>query len=1046
MIDIAGLLQPELTELNRLPMRAPLVPVATAADAFAGNDAPKRMSLDGDWMFRLVDHPEQAPNGWMKPSGSRKGWRTVAVPGCWTRQDTGDQPHYTNIIMPWPLDPPAAPAHNPTGLHVTTFDPPKSWKNHQVVLHLGGAESIVVVWCNGSFVGMGKDSRLPSEFDITPHLTSGTNTLAVMVIRYGDVTWIEDQDHWWHAGLHRSVHLEARPKVHVRDIAVVADYDHTTAAGSLTVTVDVPNADGWSVRVSARKATGRKNLFKPVTAKVDAWQHHTGAFEQLLGAYAFTGTQARVEIGADALATVDPWTAETPTRYRVVVELLNPTGKVTEAHLVWTGFRRVEVRDRRLLINGQPILVAGVNRHDHHHDTGKTLTVDELRDDLLTMKRNNINAVRTAHYPNDHRLLDLCDELGLYVVDEANVESHARLASLALDERFGHAIIERTRRMVLRDRNHPSIIGWSLGNEAGHGPSHDAAAAWVKRVDPTRFVQYEGAVQERFSVNNPVLDLGPPSASERLATDIVCPMYSPIDICVEWAAWAEKTKQDDRPLILCEYSHAMGNSNGSLSDYFDAFRTQPALGGGFVWDWRDQGLAEVDNDGRAYWAYGGHFGDEPNDVNFNINGLVGPDGTPHPALRELAWCARPVATTRRSGSTIRIENRRHHRNIDDLEMHWTLLVDGLETRSGTRTVAGLTAGSHRDIQLKLGKLPASGEQHLTIQWRLKSATSWARSGHCVAWDQLELRKARPAARPKPRQTTEPVVTKTDGSLIHVGAGTTTLSIDSASGTITQITLRNKPVIVGDITASLWRAPTDNDGVKQGWMSAVAGARLKWMAWGLHDLAVNLEALSVTATKGGSVRIRRKRSLSGTDDAAIHEQEIQLHPDGIIDFGESIKLPKTWEDLPRVGVRFEADASLTHVDWFGLGPDETYPDRASAATAGSWSTSIDQQYHPYVVPQEHGAHIDTRHASLRGSRRDRPALQIDADEPFVFTARFHHDSDLGNATTLADLVRNDRAEVHIDTAIRGLGTGACGPDVLPPYQIHGHTHRWSWRLL
>ena len=1047
MIDIAAVLQPELTELNRLPMRAPLKPVTNATAAFADQPSPNRQSLDGSWSFRLVDNPSSAPKNWMQPEASRRGWRSIDVPGCWTRQDTGDQPHYTNIVMPWPLDPPEAPVENPTGLYVTTFGCPSTWRDQNVVVHLGGAESIAMVWCNGEFVGMGKDSRLPSEFDLTPYLVApkrggGENTLAIMVIRYGDVTWIEDQDHWWHAGLHRSVHIEARPRVHVRDIVVVADYDPESGRGTLTVDADVPNAGGWSVRVSARAATGRTNLFKPVTATLDSWQHNTGAFEQLLGAYAFRGSRA--EVAVDDLR-VEPWTAETPTRYRVVVELLNPSGQVTEAHLVWVGFRRVEVRDRRLLINGQPILIAGVNRHDHHHETGKTLTLAELRDDLVTMKRHNINAVRTAHYPNDHRLLDLCDELGLYVVDEANVESHARLASLALDERFAPAIIERTRRMVLRDRNHPCVIGWSLGNESGHGPAHDAAAAWIRNIDPTRFVQYEGAVQHRFSVNDPVLSAEAPGRSERLTTDIVCPMYTPIDICMAWATWAEATGEDDRPLILCEFSHAMGNSNGSLNEYFEAFRSQPALGGGFLWDWRDQGLAEVDDAGRKYWAYGGHFGDHPNDVNFNINGLVGPDGSPHPALRELAWCARPVATTHRSGSTIRVQNRRSHQDLNDLELHWTLLVDGVETRSGKQSVKGLGPGQHRDLKLVPGHRPSTGEQHLNCQWRLQSKTAWAPAGHVVAWDQARLRKARAAAPPK---AGAPAIVETQGTQTTIAGGPTSVGVDQSTGALTGIDMYGKRMVEGDISASLWRAPTDNDGVKQGWMSNVAGTRLKWISWGLHDLAHKLVSLSIAQTKSGT-RIRRSRALEGTHEAATHRQDIYVGAKGTIVFEEHIKLPRSWTDLPRLGVRFETSPSITHIDWYGPGPDESYPDRASSAAVGIWSSTIADQYHPYVVPQEHGAHIDTRWATLRSAasinRSKGSACRIEADTPVVFTARFHHDAQLSAATTLADLEMSERAEVHVDHSIRGLGTGACGPDVLDDYRITGRTHSWRWVL-
>ena len=633
MIDAAALLQPELFEINRLPARPPLEPYPTAADARADAGSPWRRTLDGEWRFRLVDSPDAAPTRWTAPTTSDARWRTIAVPGCWTRQATGDLPHYTNIVMPWPdTDAPYTPPHNPTGLYRTTFRVPRAWRGRDVVLHLGGFESVAVVWCNGTFVGLGKDSRLPSEFDLTPMLTTGENLLAVMVIRWSDATWIEDQDHWWHAGLHRSVHLEARARTRLDDVHLDADYDPRARTGSLRVTGRLNTApDGHTMRVSLETVGGRR-IGRAATTPIDD-RARGSALAEVLSAEDFRGHLAVVAF--DELA-VDPWTAETPVRYRVVTELLDADGEVVEAHATLVGFRRVELADRRLMVNGVPVKILGVNRHDHHPETGKTVTVDEMRDELVLMKRHNLNAVRTAHYPNDHRLLDLCDELGLYVIDEANVECHGREKALAHDPRYEAAILARITRMVIRDRNHPCIIGWSLGNESGHAPVHDAAAAWIHRVDPGRFVHHEGA--ERWRNASPAKAWRrPPTESERASNDVLTAMYPPIATLVEWARWAEKTGLDDRPMLICEYSHAMGNSNGSLDRYLDAFWNEPAMAGGFVWDWRDQGLAEHDERGRFYWAYGGHFGDEPNDANFCINGLVGPDLTLHPVMRELAW-------------------------------------------------------------------------------------------------------------------------------------------------------------------------------------------------------------------------------------------------------------------------------------------------------------------------------------------------------------------------------------------------------------------------
>ncbi len=955
----------------------------------------------------------------MVPATKDDRWREVAVPGCWTRQDVGDLPHYTNIIIPWPgLEPPEVPSENPTGLYRTEFRVPAAWRRRQVVVHLGGAESLAVVWCNGEFVGMGKDSRLPSEFDLTPHLIEGDNLLAVMVVRYCDATWIEDQDHWWHAGLHRSCFIEARGRRRIDDLTVRADFDAEAGRGSLTVAASVVGGAGALIRVSLETDSGR-GIGRPVEAAVE-FAEGGDEFEQLLEAY---GYQGPVAAGSMADLAVEPWSAERPTRYRVLTELLDAKGAVIEAHATWTGFRHIEISDRRLLINGTPIVINGVNRHDHHHDTGKTLTVDEMRADLVTMKQHNINAVRTAHYPNDHRLLDLCDELGLYVVDEANVESHARLASLTQDDRWTHAVTERTRRMVLRDKNHPSVIGWSLGNESGHGPGHEAAAGWVRRVDPTRFVQYEGAVGGRFAVN--ALQDGSSTAlaaseAERRVTDVVCPMYTPIDIIVGWAQWAERTGADDRPLILCEYSHAMGNSNGSLAEYVDAFHAEPALGGGFIWDWRDQGLAETDERGRFYWAYGGHFGENLHDANFCINGLVGPDGTPHPAMRELLWASRPVVAEPAGGRRVRVTNRRHFTSTDDLRLRWSLDVDGRSVETGTLDV-DLAPGQSSTITIPTTvKRSRDAEAHLLVEWITRRASPWADRGHVVGWDQFAL------------PTNSRTAAKTRGSV----------RVETTYSGFEGIWVGDRQVIDGDITASLWRAPTDNDGVKQGWMSGVRGTRSWWLKLGLDELEVVTDGIARRTNDDGET-ITLRRRLIGPKGEATHRTVVTL-VDGRASFAERVVVPKEWKDLPRVGVRFEVPVGFDQLEWFGLGPHETYPDRRRSGVVRRWRSTVADQYHEYVVPQEHGAHEATRWFALRDDRGG--GLRIDALAPLSFSARSHHDAALTSAHTIAELERADTVEVHVDVAQRGLGTAACGPDTLAPYIVGGGTYAWSWSIV
>ncbi len=1039
MLGVKELLVPELTELNRLPARASFTAFPTAQEARSGEESPWRLNLDGNWNFLLVDSPDDAPPGWADRDTDVSDWVEIDVPGCWTRQGVGDLPHYTNVVMPWPeLDPPDTPEHNPSGLYRTSFDLPDDWSDRSVVVHLGGAESMAVVWCNGSFVGMGKDSRLPSEFDLTSLVGPGDNTLAVMVVRYSDATWIEDQDHWWHAGLHRSVHLEARGPVSLGDLDVTADYDPSTGDGELSVVASaVGHRPEISLRVSLETMSGEP-VGETCIARFERAETG-GHFEQLLAAYGFGGQQARV---AATVEKPDPWTTESPSRYRVVVELLDPDGRVIEAAIVATGFRRVEVLDRRLLINGRPVLINGVNRHDHDPITGKTLTVGQLKADLVAMKRHNINAVRTAHYPNDHRLLDLCDELGLWVIDEANVESHARLRSLATDDRYHHAIVDRVRRMVKRDRNHPSVIGWSLGNESGHGPAHDAAAAWVRHFDPTRFLHYEGALEPRFSLHGPAgADLGcqAPSPSERLVTDLVCPMYAPIDVIVGWASWAETTQLDDRPLVLCEYSHAMGNSNGSLAEYAEAFHAHAALAGGFVWDWRDQGLAETDSEGRSFWAYGGHFGDEPNDVNFCINGLVGPDLLPHPGLRELQWAFRPVVAAASGSREVEFTNRRVFISNSDLLLSWKLRVDGVVVEEGVLDCV-IAPGQTVAIDHPHTTDPApDSECHLDFVWATLHDSDWSPAGLVVGWDQIRVGSPPTQSRDQYRPTRNATVSAHDDRTV-VTAGDIEVVVVPDVG-LGGITIGGAAVVEGDVTAHLWRPPTDNDGVSHGWMSQIAGVRRRWLDWGLDSIGHVTDSIDIEETAEG-IYIELRRRLVGLTDEARHHTRILVSAD-CVRFEEQLEIPDAWDDLPRVGVRFECPARLDHLKWLGIGPDETYPDRRSAATVGVWSSTVDDQYHPFAFPQEHGNHVDTRWFTLTADGLD--GLRVESERSFDFSARRHHDTELTAATTLADLRAGSTVEVHIDQAVRGLGTGACGPDTLSPYRVGPGSHQWNWTV-
>lgn len=1031
-LSLSQLLQPQLTAIGRLSMRSNLTAYPSEA-ALAARQSPWRRSLDGAWRFQLLAKPEQAPRNWATVPTNSEPWRSIQVPGVWTRQNTGDLPHYANWQMPFDCQkPPAIPDDNPTGLYRYALQVPSDWSERQTVLHIGGFESMALVWCNGVFVGMGKDSRLPSEFDLSAAVRPGDNQLAIMVTRWCDATWIEDQDHWNHGGLHRSVWVETRAQTRVGDIAVETDFEPETQTGFARIKVDVEGASqGYSVRARMEDDQG-ETFGESAPVPIEQFDTSQPLGQQWAQSYAFHGYSAKLEF---SVADAKPWSAETPTRYRIVTELLDAEQVCQEVHETWIGFNRIETSGRRLSVNGKPIVLIGVNRHDHHPENGKTCSANDIRSELVMMKRHNINAIRTAHYPNDPVLLDLADELGFYVIDEANVECHARWSEVAKQPEFLPAIVERTTRMIARDRNHPCIIGWSLGNEAGHGPAHDAAAAAARHLDPTRFVHYEGAVSLRLSFpfgRSPDTTQKPPSAKERAATDLVCPMYPPIDHIVEWSRWAEETGSDDRPLILCEFSHAMGNSNGSISAYVDAFYAEPALAGGFVWDWRDQGLAETAPNGRFYWAYGGHFGDTPNDANFNINGLVGPDGTPHPALREYQWSARPIIANMESAEQVTFKNRRAFKDTSDLRLEWKLLRDGVAVESGELDPViepGQTVALSPEFQVDMD---SAYEWHLSLVWRLAEDCSWAPAGHVVAWDQFLMKEAVKIA-PQPTRR-RPMARPLEHHELIINFG--------SDGAIASVLDQQGPMINGPITPCVWRAPTDNDGGKPGARPLFQNKAAEWVSYGLNSLVPDPVG-TFDLPRDFGLALGFERHWKNADNEGLVHQSAWSFVEGRTVIDETIIVPDTWKDLPRVGVRFEVPGRFKRLEWYGLGPDESYPDRHGAQTAGLWSSTVAEQYHPYVRPQEYGAHEQCRWFRLLDETG--AGFQITLPKPLSFSARLYHDVDLSEAETVAELNASATTEVHIDVGMRGLGTAACGPDALPEYLLGPGTYSFRWEL-
>ena len=936
---------PELASLNRLP------PTATLARSQGHTRA-----LDGRWELHVAARPEEAA----RALATTRRWNEVDVPGLWTMQGFG-RPHYTNVVMPFASPPPTVPEQNETGIYRRQFTVPRGWRSRPVVLHFGGVEGALYVLVNGEPVGIAKDSRTPAEFDISAIVRhDGPNELVAVVVRWSDASFVEDQDQWWHAGISRSVRLVSPS---IRDVEVRADMD-----GTLKVL-----ASSGDVRVLDQR--GRLAA--------------SGAIE----AGVFTG-----EVRAPRL-----WSAEDPALYTLEV--------TSEGETVTTGFgfRTIEIRDRHLLLNGEPVLIAGVNRHEHDDTHGRVISRESMERDVRLMKQFNVNAVRTSHYPDDPYWLELCDRFGLYVVDEANIESHAFYNELCRDPRYRNQWVERVANMVERDKNHPSIVFWSLGNESGYGPNHDAAAGWVRARDESRPLHYEGAIAHDWS-------------GGRAATDVVCPMYADVGVIESWAA---ARTDDPRPLILCEYSHAMGNSNGGLSDYFAAFERHDALQGGFIWEWVDHGIRQVDADGREYWAYGGDFGDVPNDANFCADGLVWPDRTPHPALHELKFLAQPVRVTPSPGGRFRIENRHFYVSLDQYRGEWELTGDGRRRKGGRLPALRAGPGETMDVQLDLP--PGDGERFVTFRFFLRKATEWAPAGHEVAWQQVPLRGRR--ARPRKAR---PVAASCNGVL---EAGAARARIDLDTGLLTELGVDGRNLIVVGPQLQLWRAPTDNDGLPQV-PSRRSGVLPRWLELGLDRLQPEL--VSAHVARNAVEVVHRAGAL------ATHRQRYVLRASGELEVENVVELAPELRDVPRIGVVLTLVPGLERLTWYGRGPWEAYSDRLASTVVGRFESTVTDEYVPYILPQEHGHHPDVRRLLLADD--DGGGLEVHGRPVIGFGASHFTAADLTAARHTNELEPRAEVVLSLDHAQRGLGTASCGPDTAPQYRLLRERYAFAYALL
>ncbi len=926
---------PAINQLNRETMHAHFVPYSSEKAALNKDISGKRThSLNGTWKFHFSQNPAARPESFYKSEYNISGWADITVPGSWELQGF-DAPIYTDTRYPFPANPPYVPHdYNPVGSYKTTFTVPENFNGHDIILHFGGVESAFYCWINGELVGYSEDSRLPAEFLISKYLKSGENQLAVEVYRYCDGSYLEAQDYWRYSGIERDVMLIARPKVRIKDFEIKADLVNDYQDGILEINIALDNRTAVKgTGVQLKLSDGNKTIVASSFLKAKSNTDTLLSFNKIL-------------------PQVKQWTAETPDLYTLVVSTTDKNGNITESFTHHFGFRKVEIRNGRLLINGVPILVKGVNRHEHNMHTGRTITRESMIEDIRLMKLFNINAVRCSHYPNYSEWYELCDEYGIYLVDEANIESHGMTDhpttnKLADWENWDIPFNERMQRMVERDKNFTSIITWSLGNESGYGKHFETIYQWAKQRDPSRPVQYEGG-------------------GVRGLSDIYCPMYARV-----WALRQWVNERQERPMILCEYAHAMGNSVGNLNDYWDLIYKYENLQGGFIWDWVDQTFARKDENERNIWAYGGDMGfvGVANDSNFCANGLVAADRSLHPHIWEVKRVYQYIhfENIPFSENAVRITNRHDFVSSDIYDYTWEIKADGRILYDGILNVPPVKPHEATDVKISLS--PFKGEPETEYFLHLTAITKHPAplvpKGHVVATAQWKL----------PIETTHADIHKTTGTWtlsenkesITFNSSVAIISFSKANGELSGYQINNKEYLLEGFRPNFWRPMTDNDVANR------TGERCKiWQDAG-ENLTVQKFIYKLSDNKqNGFVSV----TYSMPEQESICHIEYTIYTDGVIKTEFTFEPGnKSLPEMPRFGMRTILKEEYENMTWLGRGPHENYWDRKSSANIDLYQSTVWEQYHPYVRAQETGNKTDVRWVALQN--KDGEGLLIKA---------------------------------------------------------------------
>ncbi|HEX2851718.1 MAG TPA: glycoside hydrolase family 2 TIM barrel-domain containing protein [Opitutaceae bacterium] len=1056
----------QVFQINRERARATFVPFADAAQALKGErtDSPWFRSLNGDWRFHWVPRPEVRPVDFFRTDFDDSGWKFLSVPSNWETNGYGT-PIYASSGYTFKIDPPrvmsepkpdytAFKERNPTGSYRRTFELPAAWAGRRVFVHFAGVQSAFYVWVNGERVGYSEGSMSPAEFDITPHVRAGSNLIAVEVYRYSDGSYLEDQDMWRFGGIHREIFLYSTGDVRLRDFAVRTDFDADLRDATLRIEPKLAVYNdralaGWTVKAQLFDARGQPVFAQPLTQAAEPIfnrDFQAGVLNDRTpqrGLPKFGWLEGKVSAPAK-------WNAETPALYRLVLTLHDDKGAVVEAAGTNVGFRKIEIRNGQLLINGQPVRLRGVNRHEMDPDRGHAVTYEQMVRDITLMKQANINAVRGCHYPNDPRWNDLCDRYGLYMIDEADLETHGVRGLLASDPQWHGAFLDRAIRLAERDKNHPSVIFWSMGNEAGYGPNFAAISAWLKQFDPTRPIHYEGAQ-------------GKPT--DPLTVDVISRFYPRVQAAylnpespesagverAENARWERllsiaRDPADNRPVLTSEYAHAMGNALGNLQEFWDEIYSHPRMLGGFIWEWADEGLRKRAADGTPFIAYGGDFGDKPNLGVFCIKGIVDSDRAPTPKYWEVKKVYQPLkiagANSKPGQTTVRVTNRHHFTDLRELDARWTVMCDGAVVQSGVLPAVTLAPGAEADVAVPVQPVaqPVAGADYwLRVSFHTREKTAWAAAGHEIGWEQLKLEVATHTETAVPSSVFPALQLEEGGGRVRIVGKNFSISFGRAAGTLVSLDYGHGEVLAPEEPSGpvlqAYRAPTDNDRGFGKWLAR------DWRQAGLDKLTRTVESFVVTQPAKNLVRIEVIARSEAAKGALVHRATWTVRGDGSIDVDNRFEPSGELPPLPRIGVVMRLAPGLENFRWYGHGPGENYSDRLSCSPVGLWKSTVAAQYVPYAKPQETGNKEGVRWLTLTNSE-GRGLLVVAENEPMAASALHFTAADLDTAKHAYELKPRAGIVLSLDARQCGLGNSSCGPGVLERYAVPANQ---SYRL-